>query len=386
MKVVFKKTIARVAAGASLLGGCVAFDAPTGGADDGGVGTPTPHELRGELMLLVNGRWSDPAGGYQVGNTPLDDEGRYLGPELFLYDPLASCDGAEEGCGIVALGNLLLDERVGEQSILDDSLKKFSVRDLAWDPDLGLWGLGYEPKNDEWSFLRLEVPHPKMTANLVGVDRWVVRTSLSGEDPAGDPCYWYDNLTGLTFVQGQLFAGARGVGGVGLPTNGAVFTVDVGVTQEGHCLDENDFTMDPDYYACGNLCARWAQFEPRFGVAGDLDGTPDGSGVLAVGRSEDDTLAPRDRMTVYDVAGPDLDGLGEAIATDLTVDGLDPGLEMEGTARVGGRLFGINTLGVVYEIDEVGGEIRLWEDLGPRLPGYPDGVRLRGATSFLIED
>jgi hypothetical protein len=91
-------------------------------------------------------------------------------------------------------------------------------------------------------------------------------------------------------------------------------------------------------------------------------------------------------MTIYDVSGPDLDGLGEAVATDLMVEGLDPGLEIEGAARVAGRLFAINTLGVVYEIDEAAGEIRLWEDLGPRLPGYPDGVRIRGATSFLVED
>jgi hypothetical protein len=70
------------------------------------------QSLRGELMLFVNTKLTGADANFTA-NYPLDNEGRYVGNALYLYDPDAVCDDGGSGCRLAKLGNLWLGDSMG---------------------------------------------------------------------------------------------------------------------------------------------------------------------------------------------------------------------------------------------------------------------------------
>ncbi len=344
------------------------------------------QQLRGELMLFVNTKLTRADSNY-TSNYPLDDEGRYVGNALYLYDPARGCDDGGAGCRLAKLGNLWLDERLGPLSLGDQSLQRFSVRDLAWHPERGLWGLSYDPLNDEWGLTLLTVPDWTRSDNRVAVDRYTFRYGMV-DAPDTDACYWRQSMTGLEFVGDELWAGSAGKPGNGLDARGAVFRIDPAfVSKPEHCVLPTDVTQDPAYYACTPVCSVWTTFAEKAGVAGDLAESPDGS-MLALIRSEDDAVLPTGQNALFEVA---VDAAGqEPAAYGPYISDIMPGFDVEGLARVGGVLYGINTAGTVYRIAEAppgesGWTVEVHDELGPLFTASDASVRIRGATRVVID-
>ncbi|MBC8074102.1 MAG: hypothetical protein IAG13_37630 [Deltaproteobacteria bacterium] len=369
------------------LAGCIDFAADDGGSSetDGACedGCPTGrHGLSGELMLFANGRATSAEGQYQT-NIPLAQGGTYLGSAIYLYDPDAVCDDGGTACRMVELGKLALDESMGELSVGDGSLKKFVIRDIAWSPTQGLWAVTYDVLNDEWAIAEITVPDWHATGQRLGIERYTI---LPGDPQAAgtDPCYWQENVSGLAFFGDELLLGVRGLGGTGIRNDGLVFRVDLDVIREqGWCEYENDISRDPHYYACDVLCEPWADFGPALGVAGDLEVAPDRTQLLALARAEDEHIMPLDRQAIYTVAPP----AGEPttpLATGLYVEGIAPGLDIEGLARVDGVLFGIDVAATLWRFDEGEGAVSVLEDLASHFEEPELSVRIRGATTVTV--
>jgi hypothetical protein len=221
---------------------------PTAGVDETGCeGEACAHGLSGELMLFVNGRLSSADALYQ-NNLPLSEPGTYIGPSLWLYDPVRTCDDGGSECRLAELGHLRLDETLGALSVGDGSLAKFTLRELAWSPDAGLVAITFDVKNDEWGLARLHVDDWTAIDNEIGVERYTIVPG-DAASPSTDPCYWQEGVSGLEFLEGELFLGVRGMGGSGIPSNGAVFRIALDVLDQGHCVYEND---------CSGWCGRRA--------------------------------------------------------------------------------------------------------------------------------
>jgi hypothetical protein len=368
-----------------LLGtGCVDLDLPPmdGGSagDVGGEGEDPIHELSGELILFVNARLSDDASAFQS-HLPLAESGTFLGNALYLYDPTRECEDGGNACRLAKVGNLLLDRRLGEMSVTDNSLRKFVVRDLAWDADQGLWAVTFDSLNDEWSISTLAVQDWERTDNLISVDRWVVRPGAA-ESPSTDPCYWFEAVSGLGFAEGELLLGVRGAGSKGLISDGSLFRVDTSVFEQGHCVHPSDVTLDPDYYACDVVCEQWCSFGSRIGVAGDIVEAREGSGASAWLRSEDEGVMPLARNELSTCAMPEPGELAVAEPNNVFIDDTVRGDEIEGLARIGDKLYGLSVLGKVYEIDEVERIVTQIDDISGLFP--TQGLRLRGATNVAL--
>jgi len=384
MKVIFK-----IGLGAALAVGC-------GFGEDGvdkfeGDGLPPEVELcagcvadqplRGELMLIVNTKLTDSASNFTI-NFPIDGEGRYVGNALYLYDPTKECDG--EGC-LAKVGNLWLDDTMGPISVGDDSLRRFAIRDLAWHPERGLWGLSYDPLNDEWGLATLKVPDWRSGENRVETVRYAFKYGPV-DDEATDACYWRQSMTGLEFVGDRLYAGSAGKPGNGLDARGAVFAIaDEFVGEPTHCVLPSDVSEDPLYYACEAICATWTTFEEKIGVAGDMIDGPDG--MLALVRGEDSDTLPAGDNALYSVP---LDGMNRPPeAYGPVVEGIATGFDIEGLARVQGVLYGITTGGTVYKFTEPS-EGSSWSvdvhaELGPLFTAPELSMRIRGATGIVVE-
>ena len=82
------------------------------------------------------------------------------------------------------------------QDIVDDG---FTVRDLAWHAEKGLWGLSYDPLNDEWGLMTLGVADWTRADNRIESVRYAFKYG-DVKDPATDACYWRQSMTGLEFV------------------------------------------------------------------------------------------------------------------------------------------------------------------------------------------
>ncbi|MFV8751941.1 hypothetical protein ACNOYE_15455 [Nannocystaceae bacterium ST9] len=370
----------------SLAGGCVALELPSDGsndAEDHGCFAPEcsmPHGFEGEVIVFANARLTDASSSFQS-HIELDEPGTFLGNAIYLYDPNKTCDDGGNACRMVEIGNLLLDERLGAVSVGDLSLRKFVVRDIAWDPELGLWAATFDTFNDEWSISRLEVDDWTATGNLIGVDRWVIPPGAA-ESPSTDPCYWFESVSGLGFAEGELLIGVRGAGSKGLVTDGSLLSVDLDVLDQGHCVHPFDTSQDPDYYACASLCEPWCSFGPKVGVAGDVIDRLEGEGASAWLRSEDDSVMPISRNELASCSVPEPGEISESVPDDVFDDAVVRGDEIDGLARVGGVLYGLSVLGKVYRIDEVERTLELVDDLGPLFP--EQGLRLRGATTVVI--
>lgn len=355
---------------------------------EGCVGCLEGQELRGELILIVNTRLTNPASNHTA-NFPIDGEGRFVGSALYLYDPQRVCDDGGNGCRLAKVGHLWLDEAMGSKSVGDGSLERFVVRDLAWHPDKGLWGLSYDALNDEWGLTSLTVPDWTRGDNHVVVDRY---TFLPGPvaDEATDACYWRQSLTGLGFVGDQLLVGAAGKPGNGIDAHGALFSIpgDFLAAPE-HCIYPGDRTEDPVYYACTPLCTTAASFDEWVGVAGDITEDQDGGDALVMARAEDEAVMPVDRNALFTV---DMSGGAAPAANGVVIDGLMAGRDIEGLARIGGVLYGVDPQGLVYKIVEPTAEApTLWtvtvhDDLGALFETPDESLRLRGATRVVIDD
>lgn len=359
--------------------------AATGGADETAGGCEgCAHGLAGELMLFVNGRLSNADALYQ-NNLPLAVEGTFIGPSLWLYDPSRECDDGGNACRLAELGHLRLDESLGQISVQDGSLAKFTLRDLAWSPTAGLWAVSFDVKNDEWGLTRLEVADWTTTEGEIGVERFAI---LPGDaaSPSTDPCYWQEGVSALEFLGDELFLGVRGMGGSGIPSNGAVYRVALDVLAQGHCVFANDFTQDPEYYACGVLCTPWAEFQPQLGIAGDLAPDADEAELLGMVRAESDAIMPLDRQDLYRIPAPaDGQDVSEPVSTGISAEGIVPGVDMDGLVRLDGVLYGIDVLGKVYRFDEDAGTVTEHDDLGVRFPDYELSLRVRGATRVVVD-
>lgn len=340
---------------------------------------PIDHELSGELILFVNARLSDEAAAFQS-HLPLDDDGTYIGNALYLYDPARECEDGGNACRLAKVGHLRLDESLGEISVADNSLRKFVVRDLAWHPELGLWGATFDTLNDEWSISKLVVYNWARTDNLIEVERWVIPPGPA-ESPSTDPCYWFESVSGLGFAGDELLLGVRGAGSKGLVTDGSLLRIDTQVFEQGHCVYEGDVSQDPLYYACDAICEQWCSFGERIGVAGDVIEQRDGLGASAWLRSEDEVVMPLGHNELSSCIAPESGELTLAEPDDVFLDEVVRGDEIDGLARIGEKLYGLSVLGKVYEIDESARTVTQIDDLGPLFP--EQGLRLRGATEVV---
>lgn len=395
MKVIIKTVVALVCLGPV---GCVGYGSI--GVDPfEGDGLPeavslcegcrADQSLRGELMLFVNARLTGADSNFTA-NFPLDNEGRFVGNALYLYDPSKPCDGGaggDDSCGLVKLGNLWLGDDMGPVSLDDQSLQRFSVRDLAWHPQRGLWGLSYDPLNDEWGLTVLKVPDWTRSDNRIETVRYAFLAG-SVADEATDACYWRQSMTGLGFVGDELWVGSAGKPGNGLDARGAVFRIDPEfVAEPKHCVSAKDVTADPEYYACAPICSVWTTFDERAGVAGDLVDAK-GGGMLAMARAEDAAVLPAGQNVLFsvDVAAAER----PPTRSGPYIEDIAAGLDVEGLARIGGVLYGIDTAGTVYRIEEAASAGDTWkvvvhDRLAPRFTASDLSVRIRGATRVVIE-
>jgi hypothetical protein len=402
-----KPTFIGVALSGLLATGCVAYDLPTPSSDESegqgdgdgdgeaegdgdGEGQETgcdagdcegaEHELSGDLILFVNARLSDESAAFQA-HLPLDAAGTYLGNALYLYDPTRECEDAGNACRLAKLGHLRLDDDLGPISVADNSLRKFVVRDLAWHPDRGLWAATFDSLNDEWSISALEVDDWMRTDNLVGVQRWVIPPGAA-ESPSTDPCYWFEYVSGLGFAGDELLLGVRGAGSKGLIAEGSLLRIDMQVLEQGHCVHPSDISQDPLYYACDVLCEQSCSFGDKIGVAGDVVADREQLGASAWLRSEDENVMPLGRNEMSTCAEYEPGEVAEAELDSVFIDNVVRGDEIDGLARIGGKLYGLSVLGKVYEIDEVARIVTQIDDLGPLFPDQ--GLRLRGATEISV--
>jgi hypothetical protein len=202
------------------------------------------------------------------------------------------------------------------------------------------------------------------------------------ESPSTDPCYWFEYVAGLGFAGDELLIGVRGAGSKGLITEGSLFRIDTTVFEQGHCVHPSDVTQDPLYYACDVVCEQWCAFETRVGVAGDIVEDRDGLGASAWLRSEDDNVMPLGRNEMRTCEAPAPGEVAIAEPNNIYIDDAVRGDEIDGLARVGAKLYGLSTLGKVYEINEDTRVITQIDDLSGLFPAQ--GLRLRGATNIVV--
>jgi hypothetical protein len=360
---------------------CVNFELPDDGtADIECVGEGCVHELSGELILFVNARLSDESSSFQT-NVELASPGTFLGNALYAYDPTRECDDGGNACRVVKLGYLQLDDSLGELSVGDNSLRRFTIIDIAWHPEHGLWAVTYDPFNDEWSISELTVPELGRTDNRIGVERWVLKPGAA-DSPDTDPCYWFSAVTGLGFAGDELLLGVRGLGSLGLITDGSLFRIDRSVFEQGHCVQPSDITQDPLYYACDVVCEHWCTFGDRIGVAGDVIEDHAGVGASAWLRSESADVMPLEHNELSTCVAPEPGEVATGVLDSVGLDDVMRGNEIDALARVGGKLYGMTVLGKVYEIDEQAGSVTEIDDLAGLFPDQ--GLRLRGATEIVI--
>ncbi len=348
-----------------------------------------PAGRSGELIALVNAKLSDATANY-TSNFPIAEEqcdGQafrcYIGPSIYLYDPVRECEDGHTSCRLTRVGNLWLDERLGSISVSDQSLKRFTLRDLAWHPDYGLWSLSYDSLNDEWGLALLDVPTWERDDNRIGVDRYAFRPGPLGE-PETDACYWRANLTGLGFVGDRLYAGSAG-------RDGEVYAIDPSFpASPGHSVHPNDSSNDPNYYADRHLCTKAVAFTPSSGISGDLAEGVFGDALAAVAAVDDgDPELPLGRNALYAFDAVDPGATSEPRPHGPLLEGVEAGRQIEGLATVGGKLYGIGARGKVYEISEPsqpGGSwsFQPYDDLAPHFDDPELGVLIRGATRIVL--
>lgn len=341
--------------------------------------------LRGELIAFVNARLSDRVANYTV-NYPIgpdDCDGQefscFVGPAIYLYDPTLECDDAP-ACRVARLGHLWLDARLGEVSVGDQSLKRFTLRDIAWHPGFGFWGISYDSLNDEWGLAAFDVADWTRADNHIGVDRYTIRAGPI-DDPATDPCYWRFNMSALGFVGNRLYAGSAGA-------EGALYEIDPDfLLKPGYSPHPNDSSQDPTYYADRALCSIVTQFADSRGVAGDITRArdDDDAALAMVDAQLDDSELDLGRNALYSLSG------GAMLDTGPFFDALESGQKIDSLARVDGVLYGLDTRGAVYVIDEPtepGGSdwsIRQHDDLAPLFEEPEYSLLLRGAATVRVD-
>ena len=341
--------------------------------------------LRGELIVFVNARLSNRDANYTV-NFPIgaeDCDGRelscYVGPALYVYDPTPECEDGGDDCRLSRLGHLWLDERLGEISVADESLKRFTLRDIAWHPGYGFWGISYDSLNDEWGLAKFDVADWTRADNHIGVERFAIRAGPVSA-PETDPCYWQFNMSALGFVGNSLYAGSAGA-------KGALYRVDPEfLLAPGYAVHPNDSTGDPNYYADRTVCSVVTQFTDSRGIAGDITRARDVELPLAtIDAQLDDSEISIGRNALYTLTSDGTQDLGPFF------DALESGQKIDSLARVDGVLYGLDTRGKVFVIEEPatpGGNdwaIREHDDLAPLFDESEFGLLVRGATVVRVD-
>lgn len=343
----------------------------------------------GEYMVFVNAKLSDVTANYTA-NFPIaadQCDGRefrcYIGPSLYLYDPTRTCEGASTACRVSRVGNLWLDERMGSVSVSDQSLKRFTLRDLAWNPTYGLWALSFDSLNDEWGIASLDVPAWDRSDNRIGLDRYAFRPGPI-DDAATDDCYWRANLTGLGFVGDQLYAASSG-------RDGEVYALDSSfLGAPKHSVHPSDNSGDPNYYADRRLCSTAVAFASPAGVAGDVAEGASGDPIAvveAVDAGEPELPLGRNALYTFEPVAPGT--TVDARPYGPTLDNVEAGRQIEGLAHINGKLYGIGARGIVYQItepSEPGGawSLQPYDDLGPHFDDPELGLLIRGATRIVL--
>jgi len=343
----------------------------------------------GEYMVFVNAKLSDVTANY-TSNFPIaaeQCEGQdfrcYIGPSLYLYDPTRTCEGAGTACRVTRVGNLWLDGRMGEISVSDQSLKRFTLRDLAWHPSYGLWALSFDSLNDEWGIAFVDVPTWGRTDNRIGIDRYAFRPGPIS-DATTDDCYWRANLTALGFVGDQLYAASSG-------RDGEVYALDTPFLGDPrHSVHPSDNSGDPNYYADRRLCSTAVAFSSPVGVAGDVEEGASGDSIAvleAVDAGDPELPLGRNALYTFDPVAPG--SMADARPYGPMLDNLEAGRQIEGLAHIDGKLYGIGARGVVYQISEPtepGGSwsFQPYDDLGPHFDDPELGLLIRGATRMVL--
>ncbi len=315
------------------------------------------NDLSGEVIALVNGKLTDANTAYTA-NAELED-GTILAASVFLHDPDA-IDG--EGAGaLVKLGNLDL----GIDDLGDGALARAAVREIAWDPDAGLWALAIDAVNDEWQLWHVEVPDWGAVDQRLPATVYAFRTT--------DPIYWEPAVTGMAFVDGQLVLGTQAdAGGAGgrlyrsaLPTGWSV---------------DPAWPDDETYYADAVLTELWTAFPEGLGVAGDLsDGeTTEGDAVVAV-RAERSSAGALDENWLWSLGGLDGQEAGAPLGVMFPVV---RNQDIEGVAVIDGVPWGVDTEGVLWRGE--GSEAARGAELAGAFTDPDNGIRLRGAARVVL--
>lgn len=300
--------------------------------------------LAGEVIALVNGKLTAAETQYTA-NAVMED-GTVLGASVFLHDP----DTTE----LVKLGNLDL----GVDDLGDGALERLTVRDLAWDPDAGLWALGIDGVNDEWLLLHVDVPDWAARNQLLPTISYAFRTT--------DPIYWEESVSALAFVDGELVLGTQGdAGGAGgrlyrsaVPTGWSV---------------EPAWPDDPEYYADAVLTEPWASFPDGLGLAGDIADT-DGEPPLATVRAERSSAGALDENWLWT--------LSDAPTAAGTTFDVVRNQDVEGLAVIDGVPWGVDTEAVTWRADAA--RATRGADLSAAFTDPDDGIRLRGAARVVL--
>jgi hypothetical protein len=328
------------------LGACITLTVdplpPATGVDD--CAGCVERALSGEVIALVNGKLTAAETTYTA-NAVMED-GTVLGASVFLHDPATSELGK--------LGNLDL----GADDLGDGALERLAVRDLAWDPDAGLWALGIDAVNDEWLLLRVEVPDWSARNQLLPATSYAFRTT--------DPIYWEESVVALAFVGGELVLGTQGdAGGAGgrlyrsaLPTGWSV---------------DPAWPDDPEYYADAVLTEVWTTFPDGLGLAGDIADT-DGEPPLATIRAERSSAGALDENWLWT--------LGDPPAAAGTAFDVVRNQDVEGLAVIDGVPWGVDTEAVTWRAD--GSRATPGYDLSAAFTDPDDGIRLRGAARVVL--
>jgi len=302
-----------------------------------------PNTMSGTVMAIVNGKLTDASVSYVSHVT--NDDSHVIANSIFLFDP-AQPDV------FVKLGNVDL----GPDELDDQAKSRQSIRELAWHPEHGLWGLSIDSVNDEWQLVQIDVPDWNGTDQLLPGTTYAFRTA--------DPIYWEPSVVGMGFVGDTLYIGTRAW------TSGAPGTLFASELPTGWSVDPA-YPEDPVYYSDKVLTSVVGPFPEGFGLAGDIQDGFDSQFVLRTERQEDGAL---DGNWLWTEDSPRPSSPDFTVLRDHDVEGL---------AGIDGVIIGVDTDGGLRAADPEG-EVIL-ADVADRFVDPLYGIRLRGAATVDLD-
>ncbi len=97
---------------------------------------------------------------------------------------------------------------------------------------------------------------------------------------------------------------------------------------------------------------------------------------------------PEDQNVLFTI---DLAEGGDPVQTNVTIEGILAGRDIEGLARIDGVLYGADPRGLIYAIIEPTLEapttwsVSVHDDLAPLFSDADESIRLRGATRVVVD-